>query len=565
MAETENITHTLPRPSDRIDPASELPESANETARLKTREGDIALLAGHLSVAQKAYEAALLVDAHDIRALHNLGVVAYRQGEWDGAQTRFQACVEHDSKRADFHFQWGLCAVKLGHDGDAKLAFARAVDCDANHFRARFQLALFYARGAAPGSVDRQEAVAHLDAIVLACDAGAEFASLDRVCFLLASLLDDFSDYNKRAIDVYRRGLEVDSLFAPGHNNLGVLLMKTGQILPALGEFKIAIQLEPDYTLPYGNLARLLFHHMSSAQMEIEFTNITEEFGVQAPSILSRLSLELIDLGRVQVYESLYTHGHRIKNLMGLSGSRMRRTLRKLPDDAPGITDLQEIVEEQEQVYHKWVDYLRSMKQDAMSLTLVNVVALIERAVTSIKPRAGQKTVTFAAEDGVPQVKADAAMLSEAVTNLALNAIDAVSDIGQVIIQVGADGERNSVYIEVEDNGPGIPDDLQQHIFDPGFSTREHGNGYGLSICSRIVAAHRGTLRLISQEGKGAVFRIDLPIDFEVSSEEDSIGLQRSLADKSRDPIAEEFVNVEKIFLCWQIFLLSRLCKKCQA
>lgn len=543
MAETENITHILPRPSDRIDPSSELPESANEMARQKTRAGDIALLGGHLSVAQRAYDAALKADAHDIRAIHNLGVVAYRQGSWDVAQTRFQVCLELDSLRADFHFQWGLCAVKLGKDKDAMQAFSRAVDCDDNHFRARFQLALFYARGAAPGSSERQEAVDHLNAIVSACDAGAEFASLDRVCFLLASLLDDFPDYNKRAIDVYRRGLEVDSLFAPGHNNLGVLLMKTGQILPALGAFKIAIQLEPDYTLPYGNLARLLFHHMSSAQMEIEFTNITEEFGVQAPAILSRLSLELIDLGRVQVYESLYTHGHRIKNLMGLSGSRMRRTLRKLPNDAPGMADLKEIAQDQEQVYHQWVDYLRSMKQETMSLTLVNVVVLIQRAVEGVKPRAGQKEVTYVAEQQVPPIKADAAMLSESVTNLVLNAIDAVSDAGRVAIQVGTDGERNSVYIEVEDNGPGIPDDLQKRIFDPGFSTREQGNGYGLSICSRIVAAHRGTLRLISQEGKGAVFRIDLPIDFEVSSEEDSIGLQRPLADKSRDPIAEEFVK----------------------
>jgi nitrogen-specific signal transduction histidine kinase len=543
MDKTENITHALPRPSDRIDPASELPESGHEAARLKTREGDAALLTDDFSDAQRAYEAALLVDECDIRAMHNLGVVAYRQGMWDVAQARFQVCLEHDSQRADLHFQWGLCAVKLGQEKDAERAFSKAIDCDANHFRARFQLALLYARGAAPGSADRQKAVAQLDAIVLACEAGAEFASLDRVCFLLASLLDDFPDYNRRAIDVYRRGLEVDSLFAPGHNNLGVLLMKTGQILPALGEFKIAIQLEPDYTLPYGNFARLLFHHMSSAQMTMEFANITEEFGVQAPSILSRLSQELIDLGRAQVYESLYTHGHRIKNLMGLSGSRMRRTLRKLPEDAPGMADLQEITEEQEEVYYQWVAYLRSMKQEAMNLTLVNVVALIERAVGSIQPRAGQKAVTFAAENKVPQVKADAAMLSEAVTNLALNAIDAVSDDGRVVIQVGADGERNSVYIEVEDNGPGIPDDLQQHIFDPGFSTREHGNGYGLSICSRIVSAHRGTLRLISQEGAGAVFRIDLPIDFEVSSEEDSIGLQRNLTDASRDPIAEEFVK----------------------
>ena len=365
---------------------------------------------------------------------------------------------------------------------------------------------------------------------------------MDRVCFLLGSLLDDFPENTSRAIAVYRRGLEADPLFAPGHNNLGVLLMQNGQILSALGEFKIAIHLEPDYMLPYRNLARLLFQHMSPAQMEREYASITEEFGVRASRILARLSLELIDLGRAQVYESLYTHGHRIKNLMGLSGSRMRRAIRNLPH-TDGLDDLKNIAQEQEHIYSQWVAYLRSMKQDTMNPALVDVSQLIEKMTHRLSARVGNKELIFAAEPHVPQVKADAGMLSEAVTNLTLNAIEAVENNGVVRVQVGADTERSSVYIEVEDNGPGIPENLQTRIFDPGFSTRERGNGYGLSITSRIAAAHRGTLRVISRPGAGAVFRIDLPVDFEVSTQQDSIGLQHSVPDTSRDPIAEEFIQ----------------------
>ena len=361
--------------------------------------------------------------------------------------------------------------------------------------------------------------------------------------FCWAALLDDFPENASRAIAVYRRGLEADPLFAPGHNNLGVLLMQNGQILSALGEFKIAIHLEPDYMLPYRNLARLLFQHMSSAQMEREYASITEEFGIRASGILARLSLELIDLGRAQVYESLYTHGHRIKNLMGLSGSRMRRAIRKLPPNTDGLDDLKDIAREQEHIYSQWVAYLRSMKQDTMNPALVDVSQLIKKMTHRLSARAGNKELIFAAEPHVPQVKADAGMLSEAVTNLTLNAIEAVENNGVVTVQVGADTERSSVYIEVEDNGPGIPENLQTRIFDPGFSTRERGNGYGLSISSRIAAAHRGTLRVISRPGAGAVFRIDLPVDFEVSTQQDSIGLQHSVPDTSRDPIAEEFIQ----------------------
>lgn len=542
MADTQRTTHIIQRPSDRIDPASELPESTNAQARQHARAGDEALFDNRLQEARLAYEQALGIDPQDVRTCHNMGVVAYRENQWQTAQDLFAKCIEAEPHRADFRYQWGLCALKLQQVNDAEQAFRQAIDCDAQNLSARFQLALLLAREAAPSFADRKQAIEQLEAIVQACHPGVDFAHLEQVCFLLGSLLDDFSENNRRAIAVYRRGLTVNPLFAPGHNNLGVLLMKSEQIIPALGAFKIAIQLEPDYMLPYGNLARLLFYYMSPTQMETEFANITEEFGIKAPSILSRISLELINLGRAQVYESLYTHGHRIKNLMGLSGSRLRRVTRAIPPHVPQVEDLRDISREQEQIYNQWVAYLRSMKQDTLNPTLVDVSQLIQKATQTLIPRAGDKTLTFAAESHVPQIKADAGMLHEAVTNLVINAIDAVPSNGQISVQVGADQDRNSVFIEVEDNGPGIPEELQTHIFDPGYSTREQGNGYGLSICSRIATAHRGTLRVISQPGAGAVFRIDLPVDFEVSSEEDSIGLQRSLPDASRDPIAEEFI-----------------------
>jgi len=65
--------------------------------------------------------------------------------------------------------------------------------------------------------------------------------------------------------------------------------------------------------------------------------------------------------------------------------------------------------------------------------------------------------------------------------------------------------------VEIEDDGPGISDDHLQYIFDPGFTTKKQGNGYGLSIARRIVHAHHGELRVKSRLGHGTVFRLDLP------------------------------------------------------
>jgi len=539
----KGVNHQPPHPSDRMEIAREFPESGNLEARQFGQKADQAFQTGHLEAAANGYQAAIRADAHDIRAHYNLGVISYYQEKWDTAHACFDRCIHLRPEDADLHFKQGLCILKQGGQEATLQAFTRAQDLDSDHLRARFQLALLYASGTASLSRDRRKAIENLEYILEACDREIPFAHLDRVCFLLGSFLDDHPDQQGRAIAIYRRGLKVDPLFAPGHNNLGVLLMKAGQTLPALGEFKIAIHLEPDYTLPYVNLARLLFDHMSSVQMEREYATITEEFGIRAASVLSRLSLELINLGRAQVYESLYTHGHRIKNLMGVSGSRMRRVIRDLQPETRGLDELKSIAQEQEQIYNQWVAYLRSMKQQAMNLTLVDPTQLVQRVAQTLAFHKGQKTLNFASEARVPQVKADVGMLKEAITNLILNALEVIETSGRVIVQVGYDPERGSVYVEVEDNGPGIPEHLQVRIFDPGYSTREKGNGYGLSICSRIVSAHRGTLRVISQPGEGAVFRIDLPIDFELTSEEESIGLQRPLSEASRDPIAEEFIE----------------------
>lgn len=520
-----------------------LPESQVADARDARRRGDEAFESGDLEGSVAAYRDALAADPDNLRAHHNLAAVLLSEGRAEEARDALAEGTRRLPDSADLHCALGVAHARLDAFGEAIAALERAVDLDPDHLEARFQLALVYARGAAPASRDRRRAIEALESILAAVGRGAAFEGLDRVCFLLASFLDDFPDRRPRAIEVYRIGLEEDPLFAPGHNNLGVLLMHEGQTIPALGAFKIAIHLQPDYTLPYRNLARLLFDHMSPAQMEEEYAALSDEFGDRAASILARLSLELIELGRGQVYESLYTTGHRIKNLMGLSGNRLRRIRRDLDAGADVDDRLDRLVAEQEQVYEHWVAYLRAMKPDTVNPALVNLPRLVRGTVRDLETQFSGRGLTFRSDGRVPHVKADASMLGEAVTNLVLNALQATDPKGQVSVQTGFDPDRTSAFIEVEDDGPGIPESVQSRIFDPGYSTREKGNGYGLSICSRIVAAHRGTLRVISQEGAGAVFRIDLPVDFEVTSEGETVRWQRSRGDASSHPIAEEFLE----------------------
>ena len=538
-----SLTNIETADTDPVRVTNTLPESDIEAAREARRAGDLAFESGDLDAAREHYATALSTDPRNIRAYHNLAAVHLSQGQAETAADVLTSGVDLFSDSAVLHYELGIAHTRLDDPTQAMGDFEQALSLDPQHLDARFQIALLHARGAAPASRDRQHAIEALEAILDATDKGQPYDNLDRACFLLASFLDDFTDQRERAIEVYRLGLEADPLFAPGHNNLGVLLMHEGQVIPALGAFKIAIHLQPDYTLPYRNLARLLFDYTSPSQMVAEYADLSDEFGAQGPAILAKLSLELIDLGRGQVYESLYTQGHRIKNLMGLGGNQLRRIVRDEKDGQDVSERMVKLLADQETVYEQWVAYLRTMKPDTINLTLVDLSKLIRETVEGLSAESVDRSIAFVTEDGVPQVKADSGMIREAVTNLVLNALQATDASNHVSVQTGFDRARTSVFIEVEDDGPGIPESEQSRVFDPGFSTRSDGNGFGLSICSRIVSAHRGTLRLISREGAGAVFRIDLPVDFELLSEAETIRWQRSSGDRSSHPIAEEFLE----------------------
>jgi signal transduction histidine kinase len=85
---------------------------------------------------------------------------------------------------------------------------------------------------------------------------------------------------------------------------------------------------------------------------------------------------------------------------------------------------------------------------------------------------------------------------------------------GSIVIEEEVDFVEPSgkvVTIKVTDNGPGIPQSIQDHVFEPFFTTKEEGTGLGLSIVARIVEEHGGTVHLASKEGEGATFTIALP------------------------------------------------------
>jgi two-component system, cell cycle sensor histidine kinase and response regulator CckA len=85
---------------------------------------------------------------------------------------------------------------------------------------------------------------------------------------------------------------------------------------------------------------------------------------------------------------------------------------------------------------------------------------------------------------------------------------------GVLVVRTWHDAEHESVVLEISDDGPGIPDEVQPKIFDPFFTTKEvgQGTGLGLTVAYAIVQEHGGRIHLESRTGAGATFRIELPV-----------------------------------------------------
>jgi predicted CoA-binding protein len=117
-------------------------------------------------------------------------------------------------------------------------------------------------------------------------------------------------------------------------------------------------------------------------------------------------------------------------------------------------------------------------------------------------------------EEGIPIIQAYGSELNQVWTNIIDNAIDAMDGQGELLIRTRRDSDW--VIIEISDTGPGIPENIQEKIFSPFFTTKPvgKGTGLGLNISYNIVQKHAGEIKVFSRPGKTR-FQICLPVNFE--------------------------------------------------
>ena len=139
---------------------------------------------------------------------------------------------------------------------------------------------------------------------------------------------------------------------------------------------------------------------------------------------------------------------------------------------------------------------------------------LVERTADLVQHqfRVQQVALDLRLEDGLARVPADEGQIRQVLVALLTNALD-VSRAGGRVAVTTAGEDAGRVRLAVEDDGPGIPRELQDRIFSPFFTTKPfgQGTGLGLSICHGIVAAHGGVIRVDSEPGRGTRMSVALP------------------------------------------------------
>jgi signal transduction histidine kinase len=281
-------------------------------------------------------------------------------------------------------------------------------------------------------------------------------------------------------------------------------VINSGLIKLGRGEKVGSIDLPPDEELEgVGESFRAISEKLAARSLGRLMAGVTHE--VRNPLNAMAIHLELVreHLLRLQ-------RGSRapVGAVLGLEGRE-----ETLPEVSGAREHLDVIGSEIKRLDEVITGFVRFIRPEELQLHPVNVQLLITEVIALVDPDARRSGITCRADapDGLPELKADPALLRQALLNLALNACQAMSDGGKLTMGARVAKDRR-LALTVEDTGTGISADMLDRIFDLYYTTKAEGSGIGLSIVYRIVQLHGGEIEVQSTQGRGTMFRLLLPL-----------------------------------------------------
>jgi signal transduction histidine kinase len=213
---------------------------------------------------------------------------------------------------------------------------------------------------------------------------------------------------------------------------------------------------------------------------------------------------------------------HEIRNPLGVIKGSAEMLNRKLENSNPLASELAGYISSEvnraSALVTRFLDFARPLRLETRPQ---QVTLLLDQALKSVAEQwqGGKVAVQREYQDDLLLVPLDESLCEQAFVNLVQNAYEAMgSEGGAFRVQVSTlhSNGRSGVEIRLKDTGPGVPAELREQIFNPFMTTKTTGVGLGLSIVSKIVDEHHGTIRLEKSDGNGACFVIFFPAEEEV-------------------------------------------------
>jgi len=250
------------------------------------------------------------------------------------------------------------------------------------------------------------------------------------------------------------------------------------------------------------------------------FIDITDQKSAEAETALQRVEIE--HLMRVSVLGELSgSIAHEVNQPLTAILSNAQAALHLLAQNSPDLAEvrdaLQDIVDEDNragEVIHR----LRSLlKKGERKTEYVNINDLVRSTLSLLHSELIGRDISLRLDlDHTPFLtRGDSVQLQQVLLNLVMNAMDAMAStpIAQRSIQISTGSlQAGMVDVLVRDRGHGIRPKENGRLFEPFYTTKNHGLGLGLTLCSTIIQAHQGKLTLVNDERGGAIAKFSLPV-----------------------------------------------------
>lgn len=214
----------------------------------------------------------------------------------------------------------------------------------------------------------------------------------------------------------------------------------------------------------------------------------------------------------IQYYESIESHIGQPTVLAELKQLKEKIELDFLKDDIPELMlQSKEGIERVRKIVQDLKDFSRV--DSSLEWQWANLHQGIDSTLNVVNNEIKYKADVIKDYGDIPDIECLQSQINQVIMNLVVNASHAIGETrGQITVRTSSDASQ--VYIEVSDNGSGIPKEIVSRIFDPFFTTKPigKGTGLGLSLSYGIIKKHNGDIRVASEFGKGTSFTISLPI-----------------------------------------------------